>query len=244
MQYFYHKYFLSLSMLIIGSLFYLLPSMNVVASEATVKSEFLEVFTAAGRGYPIFFVVENGEKFQLLKRKTDWIKIKSKQGQVGWISYQDYASSVYLARPNIRKLAVSSRWELGVSTGKFGSDNSFSASAGYYIKPTVAVQAEYKKVIGEFSHSNMLSGKFMFQMMRDRVVSPFISLGLGVMENTPRQSLVNADVEQENLFLGGGGFNYIPYKRLNMRFTVNNYYLNKSKRNYIDYRLGIFALFG
>jgi len=215
-----------------------------IANEATVKSEFLEVFTAAGRGYPVFFVVENGEKFQLLKRKTDWIKIKSKQGQEGWISYNDYASSVYLSKPNIRKLSVSAKWELGISAGRFGSDNSFTASAGYYIKPSVAFQTEYKKVIGDFSHSNLLSGKFMFQIFRDKVISPFISLGLGVMENTPRQSLVNAKKEQKNLFIGGGGINYIPYKRLNMRFSVNNYYINKPEQNYLDFRFGIYALFG
>ena len=216
----------------------------VSASEATVKSEFLEVFTAAGRGYPVFFVVENGESFKLLKRKTDWIKIKSKQGQVGWISYKDYASSVYLAKPNIRKLVINSKWELGLAAGKFGSDDSFSTSAGYYIKPSVALQAEFNKIIGDFSHSNMLSGKFMFQVFRNKVVSPFISLGLGVMENIPRQSLVNANKEHKNVFIGGGGLNYIPYKRFNMRFSVNNYYINKPEQNHLDFRLGIYALFG
>ena len=240
MRYYYRSYLLLMSILLSSYFFCGFSS----ASEATVKSEFMEVYTAAGRGYPVFFVVENGESFKLLKRKTDWIKIKSKQGQVGWISYKDYASSVYLAKPNIRKLAVSSKWELGLSAGKFGSDNSFSASAGYYIKPVVALQAEYKKVIGEFSHSNLLSGKFMFQVFREKIISPFISLGLGVMENIPRQSLVNANKEHKNLFIGGGGINYIPYKRFNMRFSVNNYYINKPKQNYLDFRLGIYALFG
>lgn len=240
MKYFYHSKLLPV-VILLSSYF---VCGFVSASEATVKSDFLEVFTAAGRGYPIFFVVEHGESFQLLTRKTDWIKIKSKQGQIGWINYEDYASSVYLAKPNRRKLAVSSKWELGLSAGKFGSDNSFSANVGYYIKPSVALQAEYKKVIGEFSHSNMLSGQFMFQILRDKVVSPFISLGLGVMENIPRQSLVNANKEQKNLFIGGGGINYIPYKRLNMRFSVNNYYINKPEQNYLDFRLGIYALFG
>jgi len=240
MRNFYCNCLLPLSVLLICYF-----SCNLVsASEATVKSEFLEVFTAAGRGYPVFFVVENGERFKLLKRKTDWIKIKSKQGQEGWISYKDYASSIYLAKPDIRKLVVSSKWELGLSSGRFGSDNSLSASVGYYIWPYVALQAEYKKVIGEFSHSNLLSGKFMFQVFREKVVSPFISLGLGVMENVPRQSLINANKEHKNLFIGGVGLNYIPYKRFNMRFSVNNYYINKHKQNYLDLRLGVYVLFG
>ena len=224
--------------------FFLNYNSFVSASEATVKSEFLEVFTAAGRGYPIFFVVENGESFKLLKRKTDWIKIKSQQGQVGWVSYKDYASSVYLSKPNIKKQAIKSKWEFGMAVGKFGSDDSFSAGMGYYIKPTVTVQAEYKKTIGEFSHTNMLTTSMMLQVKRKWVVSPFVLFGTGIMENIPRQSLVNGSVEKKNMFFGGAGINYIPYKRLNLRFTINNFYINKTERSYIDYRLGVYALFG
>jgi len=216
----------------------------VSAVEATVKTDFMEVYTGAGRGYPVYFVVEKNEKFDLLKRRTDWIEIKSQQGQIGWVSFKDYALAVHRGRYLPKNTAIKSKWELGVSAGVFGADQTFSAGVGYYLNPMLAIQAEAKKVIGDFSHSNIISAHFMIQGFRSWVLNPFLNAGVGRMINVPRESLVNAANGHGNVYSIGTGINSTFYKRMNVRFSVNNYYLDKLGESYIDVRLGVFALFG
>jgi len=216
-------------------------SANVYA--AKVKTDFMEVFTGAGRGYPVFFVVERDESFQLLSSKADWVKIKSQQGQVGWVKYSDYVFATRRVKADLRRRAINSNWELGISAGSYGSDPSYSLGAGYYIKPNVAIQAEIKKVVGTFSHSNILGGQLMLQAFRDFIVHPFFAVGLARMQNVPRQSLVNASESQQTLYFYGAGVNFIPYKRLNLRVSIKNHYQNENKRSYLDMRAGVYALF-
>ena len=49
-----------------------------------VVDPYLELHTGPGRGYPVTQVVERGEWVEILKRRTDWFKIRTSQGKEGW----------------------------------------------------------------------------------------------------------------------------------------------------------------
>ena len=55
---------------------------------------FVEMRTAPGRGYPVFYVAERGELITLLKRKTDWIKLRNFRGVEGWAHIDDIGRTV------------------------------------------------------------------------------------------------------------------------------------------------------
>ena len=50
-----------------------------------VADPYIELHTAPGRGYPIFHVVERGQSVEILKRKTDWFKVRTPRGKEGWV---------------------------------------------------------------------------------------------------------------------------------------------------------------
>jgi len=49
-----------------------------------VADPYLELRTGPGRGYPITNVVPRGEEVTILKRRTDWFKVRGPRGREGW----------------------------------------------------------------------------------------------------------------------------------------------------------------
>ncbi len=45
-----------------------------------VRAPYLELHTGAGRGYPVFNVVERDASVDVLKRYTDWFKVRTASG--------------------------------------------------------------------------------------------------------------------------------------------------------------------
>ena len=46
-----------------------------------VADAYLELHTGPGRGYPVIQVIERGEWIDILKRKTDWFKVRASNGK-------------------------------------------------------------------------------------------------------------------------------------------------------------------
>ncbi|MBP8591514.1 PEGA domain-containing protein [Candidatus Shapirobacteria bacterium] len=75
-----------------------LPSAAPAPRQETVKilptpNGWLKVRQGPGTSFPEIARVNSGEEFPVLEEKTGWFKIKTKEGQEGWISGQ-YASPV------------------------------------------------------------------------------------------------------------------------------------------------------
>jgi len=216
---------------------------NVLAESYTVNSQYMELKTAAGRAQPIFSVVEKNETFIILKKKTDWLKVKSESGNSGWVNQADFFQAIGVAGFSERKSHVSSKWELGLSGGKFGSENSYGISVGNYLLPEILVSANLSKASGVYSSSTIGTADFTLHLYRRYIVSPFVSIATGFMNNTPRQVLVNAQDQTQVVYSYGGGLSLNPYKNVSIRLTVRDYYLADVKNNYYDWRLGVFGVF-
>ena len=221
----------------------LLATANVLAETYTVNSQYMELKTAAGRAQPIFSVVEKDETFFILKKKTDWLKVKSESGSAGWVSQADFFRAIGRDGYNERINYVSSKWESGFSGGKFGSENSYGISVGKYFLPEILVSVNLSKASGAYSSSTIGTGDFTLHLYRHYIVSPFISIATGFMSNTPRQVLVNAQDQTQVIYSYGGGLSLNPYKNVSVRLTVRDYYLADVKENYYDWRLGVFGVF-
>ncbi len=57
--------------------------------QVQVAEPYLELSTGPGRGYPVFHVVDRGELVEVLKRKTDWFKVRTGKGKEGWVRRED-----------------------------------------------------------------------------------------------------------------------------------------------------------
>ena len=59
-----------------------------------VTSPFLELHTGPGRGYPVFNVVDRDGSVDVLVRYTEWFKVRTERGVVGWVAEADMLHTV------------------------------------------------------------------------------------------------------------------------------------------------------
>ena len=211
------------------------------ANEYRVTNTFMEVRMAPGRMQPVHVVVEKGETFSVLKKKTDWLKVKASSGENGWVNIENF----YLAtgRTDFDRAFQSVTWEIASSVGSFGGDEVYGISGGYYINRYVRTELDYSKTAGTYSSSTLGTANISLKFFHRFVVSPYIMLGGGVMNNLPRNTLVNGKETRQLIYLYGGGISTNPYKNFGIRFSVRNYYLTEINNNYFDWRIGIYGVF-
>ena len=72
--------------------------------QVTIADSFIEMHTGPSAGYPIFHVVDRGQKITIIRRRTNWFEIRTEQGRTGWAD-RDQMQQTLL--PNGEKLTIS-----------------------------------------------------------------------------------------------------------------------------------------
>ncbi len=197
-------------------------SMVVGAPKLVVKTDYLEMHTGAGRGFPVINVVEKDQVFEPVNRKTDWIKIVTNDGSEGWVSYDEFLLATRLKRSDFRKRAAQASWQLGIRGGLFDVDPLYSVFASYYPLHSLGLNLEAGKVAGNFASSDFYSVGMKVLMFRGARLTPGLNIATGILHYSPHGVLVNARSEQYTYWDIGGGVLYLPYKRLGLELKLNN----------------------
>jgi uncharacterized protein YgiM (DUF1202 family) len=58
-----------------------------------VTEPYLELHTGPGRGYPVAQVVARGESIDVLKRRTEWFRVRTERGIEGWAYERELAKA-------------------------------------------------------------------------------------------------------------------------------------------------------
>ena len=89
---------------------------------------YIELRTGPGRGYPIFFVAPRGEQIDIELRHTDWFRVRTVGGKVGWVHRQQLETTLTAAGSR-RAFAtfcvddyLSRKVQLGAAWGQFKSE--------------------------------------------------------------------------------------------------------------------------
>ena len=62
-----------------------------------VREPFIELHTSPGSGYPVFEIAERGEPLLILKRRTEWFKVRTQSRHIGWVHIDQLRSSLVAA---------------------------------------------------------------------------------------------------------------------------------------------------
>ncbi len=139
----------------------LLPAELVYADDeapiaVTVNDPYVNVHTGPGRGYPVFHVIEKGERIELLKKRTEWIKINTYRGRTGWVFREDLRNTVgdngsafELTDYSIEGYK-NRRWEAGFSLGDFGGADMIGIELGYRFTQNLTAEARFSQIVGNF----------------------------------------------------------------------------------------------
>ena len=207
-----------------------------------VTDPFIELHTFAGRGYPVFYVAARGEWVSIQLRHTDWYKVRTATGKVGWVTraqlqttlaenglehqFGDIAFNDYLAR----------RVELGAGYGRFHQEPMIKFWLSYRISDTLSFESTLGQVQGVFSGTTLWHVNLQAEPWSDQRFSPFAGIGIGRFHNIPNQSLV--EFQQTNARMADAivGARYHLTDRFMIRADYAIYTAFVSDQRSIEYR--------
>jgi uncharacterized protein YgiM (DUF1202 family) len=191
--------------------------------------------TGPGRGYPIFHVVDRGESVAIIMQRTDWYQVQAEDGTQGWVdraqmelTLQTDGQAVSFARATQEDF-TNARWELGLLAGDFGGANIISLYGGYSLNPNISIEVWGSQILGNFSNGWMGSVNVVHETWPDWRISPFFTLGTGVIHTDPKSTIVQGDDRTDQIGHVGAGFRIYATRRFLLRAEYKYYVVFTSR---------------
>ena len=219
--------------------------------QAFVKTPYLELHTGPGRGYPVFDVVPQGESVEVLFRRTQWLKVRTRRGAEGWASEEDMLRTVladgapFPLKIGTRAGFTSHRFEMGAFAGAYGGASLVSAYTSLSFNSQLAAEVAVDQFLGRYSNGVTADIGLAHVLVPEWRVSPFLTLGLGVLHVEPKATLVQPSNRTEQTAYVGGGFRYYIGRSFFLRAEYKTHVvITTQNRNQVEdeWKLG-FAVF-
>jgi hypothetical protein len=201
----------------------------------SVADPYLEMHTGPGKGYPVFHVVDRGEEIDILMRRTDWFQVRTPDGTEGWVDRAQMertlvptGSPIEFAEADQEDFTYA-RWELGGMAGDFGGANVVSLYGAYSVNPHVSIEVWGSQILGNFSNGWMGSVNVTHETWPDLRVSPFFTLGTGVIHTEPKPTIVQGEDRTDQLAHAGAGFRFYATRRFVLRAEFKSYVVFTSR---------------
>lgn len=188
-----------------------------------VAEPYLELRTGPGRGYPVTQVVGRGESVDVLKRRTDWLKVRTERGVEGWASQREMVKTL-LADGTSFRLDLGDRdgfrahrWEMGLFAGEFGDATLISGYGSRSLNEHLKIDLAISHFIGGAADGKTLDLGLNHVLLPERRVSPFVMLGTGLIEFDPQGALVPRQDRREQTAYAGAGVRAHLWRRFFLR---------------------------
>ncbi len=214
-----------------------------------VTDPYIELRSGPGRGFPIFFVAEQGEWIEILKSKTRWYKIRLKSERVGWVHKDQLQRTltvddevVVIEDPDFDEY-LNRDWEVGVLTGDFEGASLISLYGGYHFTRNLSTEISVSQALGNFSEIrtatiNLINEPFpdlkpfsWFPYLEDVHVTPYFGIGVGMMETLPRATLVQTIDRTDDLMFVTSGAKFYLTRRFLLRMEYRKFAVLTDRNN-------------
>ena len=194
-----------------------------------VSAPFIELHTGPGRAFPAFHAIAHGDRFEIVGRETDWIKLKTSRNVIGWVSRDILQESATQDGMPIdlgdvsREDFASRRFEFGFSTGEFrGADGDkepvLGVYAGYSMTPNLGLELETIQALGRSVETEAFHVSLTHLPFPEWRVAPFWGLGFGQARNKPKESELNLDTQSKDTSSVVIGARWYAQKQFFVRF--------------------------
>jgi hypothetical protein len=197
--------------------------------EAVVAEPYLELHTGPGRGYPVFHVVDRGDRIAVVKRRTDWFQVRTDKGLEGWVKLEKMAGTLDAAGaipqfddPGFEDFA-GGRFELALELGDIDGASVIGINGAYRLTRNLAVEAQVADISGGFSDGWLSTIALTHQPFPEWRLSPFATLGTGVIHIAPKATLVSTEDRTDQVGQVGAGVRAYVSKRFLFRAEYNSY---------------------
>jgi hypothetical protein len=202
-----------------------------------VADPYLEMHTGPGRGYPIFHVVDRGESIDIIKQRTDWFLVRDADGDEGWVDRAQMeltlnpdGSEVDFRRAGLEDF-TNSKWEIGALAGDFGGANIVSLYGAYSLNPHVSLEVWGSQILGNFSNGWTASVNVVHETWPDWRVSPFFTLGAGVIRTEPKSTIIQGEDRNDQIGHAGAGFRVYVTRRFLFRAEYKTHVVFTSRND-------------
>ena len=160
-----------------------------------VADPYLEMHTGPSVGYPIFHVIERDETITVIKRRTSWYLIQNNREKEGWVHRSQLAKTLTLDNEKVeikditRENYLDHNWEISMIGGNFSGLPVMTFSSGYYFTKNLSTELSLSQIVGNFSSQRLIGLNLLQQPFPDWKISPYFSLGTGVISRTVKSTL-------------------------------------------------------
>jgi hypothetical protein len=181
------------------------------AETVTVQDPYIDLHSGPGRGFPVTQVVERGASVVLLRQHTDWIKVRTDRDREGWVNRTQLERTLSPEGAEIRLAGpgpdarVQHRWEVGVGAGDFGGADVITVNGSYALTDSLFVRTDVSQVLGGYSTGWLATAGIGHSFMPQWRVSPFVSIGGGVVYVDPNATLVQTSNRTDSVAYAGAG---------------------------------------
>jgi len=223
----------------------------VGSASLEVIEPYIDLHTAPGRGYPIFDSVEQGARIEILKRRTNWYKVRTSEGVEGWATANSIGKTLLPTGipadlPEVgHGEYLASRWRMGFTVGNFEQADSFSVTLGYRPIQWVGVEVELGRVFdqsvtGEYQNLNLIIEPFP-----KWDITPYVLVGTSTVSFEARKKVVFDDLgDADGTALGFGASYYIGRNFL-VRGEMRTYTLEGElgESDFTEWKIGLSSFF-
>lgn len=194
-----------------------------------ITDPYIELRTGAGDGYPVFHVVERGDWVFVVKRHTDWFRIRTQAGVEGWAHREQLERTLTEAgvgttfRDVLLDDFLARRLEFGITGGSAEGDPVMAATLGYVLSENFLVELGVSRISGSFSSSTIWRANLVSQPIPGGRLVPNFTLGVGHFENVPRATLVDAEASDAVAINAGVGVRWYVTRRFILRGDFKDY---------------------
>lgn len=218
------------------------PSSAATNPTLEVIDPYVEMHTGPGRGYPVFYVIEQGEKIELITRRPDWYEVKAKGKRLGWVKAAQIARTLQPTGEPVDLPSVSygdylkNSWRIGFSVGPFNEGtfdgvDSFIGNAGYRPLSWLGFDLEYGYFYGDDIRGNLYSLNAVIEPFSRWKASPVLLLGRGKMAIDQQPIEVAYDIDKSDIDLLGLGLHYYVGRSFVVRGEYRKYTVSTTQND-------------
>jgi hypothetical protein len=201
--------------------------------DVVVSDPYIEMHTGPGRGYPIFYVAGQGDRITILKRKTDWFKIRVPRGsfedRTGWVHIDQIRHTLDLEGNPITVGSyglddyAARRWEMGLGGGDIDGAATINGYISFALNPYISLQVEAAQILGEYSDGYMGTAAIFLRPFPRWRVSPFFNIGTGYIHIEPQTTIVQSRDLNDEIAHAGTGFDVYISKKFMLRMEYRRH---------------------
>ncbi len=225
--------------LVLWVVFFFLPS-SAFADEdqkVIIDEAFIELHTGPGRGFPVFYIVEKGQLVSLIKKKTQWYKVRSVKGHEGWVHEKRIQKTLYedgekFSEDESDKDDYTGRsFELGVLGGDFGGATSLTLYAGWNFTENLSAEIAVAQALGNVSDLRYANISLLHQPFPEWRYTPFFKIGAGVIQTIPSVTLIQSEDRVDESVNVGLGLKVYVSQQFMLRTEYTRYTILTSRNN-------------